>query len=147
MTCSKNLCKHFKIVTKLEPIGKYSNMICKNLMTFFSKLKSGQILPFHIYFSHLCKVSNQKRKKKRKLVMICVFECFQSHCHKRITWIFVYDGCHNHFWEKLVSDLDLWIMDRWQSQPSAHMRRWQRKQNVKRWMWIFNNQIRINHLT
>jgi hypothetical protein len=34
--------------------------------------KKIQTFPFHIYFSHLCKFS---------LVMTCVFECFESHCH------------------------------------------------------------------
>jgi hypothetical protein len=29
----------------------------------------------------------------------------------------------------------------------AHLKGWQRKWNVKRWTWIFNNQIRMNHLT
>ncbi len=35
------------------------------------------MFPFHIYFSHLCSFSSQKKM----LVMTCVFECFQSHCH------------------------------------------------------------------
>jgi hypothetical protein len=46
-------------------------------MTFFSKKKVIKIFPFHIYFSHLCKISNQKKP----LVMTCVFECYQSQCH------------------------------------------------------------------
>jgi hypothetical protein len=46
----------------------------EKLMNFFSKIKSDKIFPFHIYFSHLCKFSNQKKKKY-------VFECFQPHCH------------------------------------------------------------------
>jgi len=49
-----------------------------NLMTFLSK-KKDQMFSFHIYFSHLCKISNQKKKKR--LIVTCVFECFQSHCH------------------------------------------------------------------
>jgi hypothetical protein len=49
-----------------------------NLMTFFSKKKTtDQIFSFHIYFSHLCKISNQRKR----LIMTCVFEYFQSHCH------------------------------------------------------------------
>jgi hypothetical protein len=47
------------------------------IFNFFAKKKSDQIFSFHIYFSHLCKLSNQKKT----LVMACVFECFQSHCH------------------------------------------------------------------
>ncbi len=49
--------------------------ILKNLLIFFSKKK--QIFPFHIYFSHLCKFSIFFFF----LVVTCVFECFQSHCH------------------------------------------------------------------
>ncbi len=41
--------------------------------------------------------------------------------------------------KKVVSYLVLWVMDWWQSHLGlgAHLRRWQRKQNVKRRMWIF----------
>ncbi len=46
-------------------------------MIFFSPKKKDQIFPFHIYFSHLCKISNPKKN----LVVTCLFECFQSHCH------------------------------------------------------------------
>jgi hypothetical protein len=42
--------------------------------------KNDQVFFFHIYFSHMCKISSQEKKKK-KLIMTCVFECFQSHCH------------------------------------------------------------------
>jgi len=71
----------WKIVTKPKSKRKCSNMIfnffCKS-NDFFLQKKSDKIFPFHIYFSHLCKISNQKKKKK--LVMTCVFENFQSHC-------------------------------------------------------------------
>ncbi len=114
---------------------------------FLQKNRSDKIFPFHIYFSHLWKNLNQKTK----LAITCVFECFQSHGHilKELHEFFVYDGCHNHFWKKIVSYLILWIMDCWQSHLGlgAHLKRRWRKQNVKRWMWIFNNQIRMNHLT
>jgi predicted double-glycine peptidase len=45
--------------------------------------------------------------------------------------------------KKLVSYLVLWDLDWWQSHLGlgAHLRRWHRKQIVKRWMWIFYNQI------
>jgi hypothetical protein len=49
-----------------------------NLMIFFLKQKSN--IPFSYLsftFVHIFK----PKKKKRKLVMTCVFECFQSHCH------------------------------------------------------------------
>jgi hypothetical protein len=59
----------------------------------------------------------------------------------RITWIFEYNECHNHVWKKEVSYLILWVMDmdRWQShlRLGAHLKRWQKKQNVKTWTWIF----------
>jgi len=61
---------------------------------FFSLKKSDQIFPYHVYFSHLCKISDPKKKKK--LLIACVFECFQSH-FERVTWIFAHEGCHNHF--------------------------------------------------
>ncbi len=47
------------------------------LMNFFSQKTIDQIFPFLIYFSHLCKISNQKKDDYE-----CVFEFFQSHCHK-----------------------------------------------------------------
>jgi hypothetical protein len=47
-----------------------------NLMNFFLKKKKWSNIPI----SHLYKFSNQKKKKK-KLVVTCVFECFQSQCH------------------------------------------------------------------
>jgi hypothetical protein len=46
-------------------------------MVFFGPKKCDQIFSFDIYFSHLCKISN----KKKRLIMTCVFECLQSHCH------------------------------------------------------------------
>ncbi len=68
MTCSQNLFKY------LKKMSEHDFQFFENLMIFFSKHESDQVFIFHIYFSHLCKISNQKKAN-------CVFECFQSHCH------------------------------------------------------------------
>jgi hypothetical protein len=34
-----------------------------NLMTFVSPKENDKIFPFHIYFTHLCKISNPKERK------------------------------------------------------------------------------------
>jgi hypothetical protein len=47
-----------------------------NLMTFIFKKKVIKYSIF-IFFSHLCKILNQKKG----LIMTCVFDYFQSHCH------------------------------------------------------------------
>jgi hypothetical protein len=81
MTCSSNLFKHLKhcYQTKTNSeISQHDFHCFENLMTL--KKKSDQIFSFHIYFSHLSKISNPKKKgkEKRLIVTICVFECFQS---------------------------------------------------------------------
>jgi hypothetical protein len=132
-----------KFVTKPKPLGKmfqhdFQFFVFANLLTFFSEKTSDQIFLFHNFISHLCKISNQKKKKTDYEMCIWIFSITLSH-FERITWIFVYDECHNHFWKKIVSYSVLWIMNWWQSHfgLGAHLRRWQRKQNIKRWMWIF----------
>jgi hypothetical protein len=119
----------FKIFTKPKSIGKCSNMIFNFLQIswFFSpKKKSDQIILFHIYFSHLCKISN--KNKSGHDMCIWMFSITWLH-FERITWIFVYDVWHNHFWKKLVWNLILWIMNWWQPhlRLGAHLKRWQRK--------------------
>jgi hypothetical protein len=47
-------------------------------MISFSKRKVIQIL-FFIYIFHIC--AKFQTKKKKRLIVTCVFECFQSHCH------------------------------------------------------------------
>jgi hypothetical protein len=47
-------------------------------LTIFPLKISDQIFPFHIYF-HICQ--KFQTKKKKRIVMTRVFECFQSHCH------------------------------------------------------------------
>jgi arginine exporter protein ArgO len=41
-----------------------------NLMIFL--LKKGQLFPFHLYFLYFCFIF------KKRLIVTCVFECFQS---------------------------------------------------------------------
>jgi hypothetical protein len=80
MACSMNLSKHLKNCYKTQIKKECFNMIFNffaNLMTFSSKKKSDQIFPFHIFF-HIC--AKFQTKKKKKLVVTCVFEFFQSHC-------------------------------------------------------------------
>jgi len=48
-------------------------------VTFFSKKKVIKYSLF-IFIFHIC-ANFKTQKKKKKLVMTCVFECFQSHCH------------------------------------------------------------------
>jgi hypothetical protein len=147
MTCFKNLSKHYKICHQTKTNRKMFQLdfqFSVNLMIFFSKKEEKwSNIPFsYLFFTF---VQNFKQRNKSGHDM-CIWMFWITCSHfETITWIFVYDGCHNHFWKKY---LILWIMDWWQSnlRLGAHLKRWQRKQNVKRWMWIFNNQIRMNHL-
>ncbi len=49
---------------------------------------------------------------------MCIWMFWITLSHfKEITWIFVYDGCHNHFWRKYFRVLFCFvIIDWWQSQ-------------------------------
>jgi hypothetical protein len=47
-----------------------------NLMIFFSQQKKIKYSLF-IFLFHIC----ARFQTKKKLVMRCVFQCFQSHCH------------------------------------------------------------------
>ncbi len=38
-------------------------------------------ISFSNFFSHLYTISNPKKKKQKTLIITCIFECFQSHCH------------------------------------------------------------------
>jgi hypothetical protein len=44
-------------------------------------------------------VQNFKPRKNWLWMCIWIFSITLSH-FERITWIFAYDKCHNHFWEK-----------------------------------------------
>jgi len=138
MACSRNLSKHLKICYQTKTnreMFQHNFHFFANLMTFFSKKKWSNIPFSYLFFTF---VQNFKPQKKPSRDMcIWVFSITMSH-FERITWIFAYDRCHNYFWIK-KKKLMLWIMDWWQShlEMGAHLRRWQRKQIVKRWMWNF----------
>jgi hypothetical protein len=123
-----------KIVTKPKPIGKCSNMIFnffKNLIPFFLKTKWSNILFSYLFFTF---VQNFKQRNKSGHDM-CIWMIWITWSHfETITWIFVYDGCHNPFLEKIVSNLILWIMDWWQSnlRLGAHLKRWQRQKKMSK---------------
>jgi hypothetical protein len=65
---------------------------------------------------------------------------FQRHCHilKELYEFFVYDGCHIHIWRTYfhISFCGYGLVIK-SVGLGAHLRKWQRKQNIKRWMWIF----------
>ncbi len=117
-----NIFKKFTKPKPMENVPTWFSIFCKSNDFFLQKI-SDQIFPFHIYFSYLCKFSNQKKK----LVMTCVFECFQSHCHilKELHEILCLIGAitiigKNSF---IFSFVDY---DWWQSHLGlgAHLRRW-----------------------
>ncbi len=89
-----------KIVTKSKPIGKCFSMILNffaNLMTFFTQKKKWPNISFS--YSFFTFVQNFKPRKNWLWMCIWIFSITLSH-FERITWIFAYDKCHNHFWEK-----------------------------------------------
>jgi hypothetical protein len=57
---------------------QHSFQFFANLMNFFSQKKDQNFL--FIFIFHVC-AKFQTKKKKKKMIMTCVFECFQSHCH------------------------------------------------------------------
>lgn len=76
MTCSRNLFKHLKICYQTKTnreISQHDFQSFANLTIVFSPQKNDQIFPFHIYFSHLCKISNQKKKNLSWHVYFNVF--------------------------------------------------------------------------
>jgi predicted O-linked N-acetylglucosamine transferase (SPINDLY family) len=78
MTCSRNLCKHLKNCCQTKTNMKmfqHSFQFFANLMTSISQKKRSNFL--FIFIFHVC----AKFQKKNKMIMTCVFECFQSHCH------------------------------------------------------------------
>jgi len=117
---STNLSKHFLNCYQTKTNRKmlrHDFQFFANLMTFFSPKKWLNV-HFSYLFLHLCKISHPKKKKKKRLITTCVFECFSitlSHFGKS-TWIFAYDVCHNHFWRKYFHIQVLWIMGWWQSE-------------------------------
>jgi hypothetical protein len=86
--------------TKPKPIGKCQNKIFnffKKIDFSFLKWKLQLNIPLPYYFSYLCKFSHQK--KTCNDMKIWMFPITLSHFEK-IAWIFLYDGCINHFWRR-----------------------------------------------
>jgi hypothetical protein len=81
MTCSRNLSKHLKICYQTKTSREMSHHdfnFFANLMTFLSKEKKwSNILVSYLFFTFM----QNFQIKRRRLDMICVFECFQSRCH------------------------------------------------------------------
>jgi len=83
MTCSRNLSKHFRTCYQWK---MFQHDLQKS-KDFFLQKRKDQIFPFHIYFSHLCKTSNQKKPHGYDMC-IWMFSITLSH-FERITWIFL----------------------------------------------------------
>jgi hypothetical protein len=80
MTCSRNLSKDLKYCYKTKTnkeMLQHDFQKFTNLIIFSSKIKVIKY-SFFIFIFHICA---KKHLKRKRLVMICVFECFQSHCH------------------------------------------------------------------
>ncbi len=130
--------EHRNVITWFLIFCKSNEFFLKKTVTKYSLL---------IFIFHICA---KFQTKKKRLIMVCAFERFQLHCH-------ILKELHNFLpmmgaiiiFEESVFIFSFVIMNLITKSVglSAHLRRWQRKQNVKRWMWVFYNQIRINHLT
>ncbi len=129
------------------------NFFIANLMTFSPKKKWSSLSFSFVFLTFVQNFKPNLKIKKKTDYEMCIWIVSITLSHfERITWIFVYDECHNHFWKKKkkkVSYLVLWIMNWWQSHLGldAHLRRWQTKQTSKDECEFFNIQIRMNHLT
>jgi hypothetical protein len=66
-TSSRNVFKHLKICYKTKTNREHD----------FQEQKKRLNIPFSCLFF----IFEQNFKQKKRLVMTCVFECFQSHCH------------------------------------------------------------------
>ncbi len=78
MTYSRNLSKHlncYKTKTNKEMLQNDFQTFT-NIMIFSLKIKVIKYSLF-IFIFHIC----AKFQIKKRLVLTCVFECFQSHCH------------------------------------------------------------------
>jgi len=80
IACSKNLFKQLKKIyqtkTNREMLQHGFLFFASNEFFLLKKVIKYSLFMF-FFFSHLCKISNQKNK----VIMTCVFECFQSHRH------------------------------------------------------------------
>jgi len=93
-----NIKKNIIKPKSIRNCATWFSTFCKS-HDFFLQRKSDQIFPFHIYFSHLCKISKQREEKTCHDKCIWMFSITLSHFEK-ITWIFAYGGCHNQFLRK-----------------------------------------------
>jgi hypothetical protein len=59
---------------------QHNSVFCK-CNDFFSPKKKAIKYSLFIFIFHICKKFQTTKKKKKKLVVTCVFEHFQSHCH------------------------------------------------------------------
>jgi hypothetical protein len=81
MTCFKNLFKHLKNCDQTKTNNemlRHDFQFFSNIMTFFSPKKRSNSPFSYLLFTF---VQIFKPKKEKKLVVTCVFECFQSQCH------------------------------------------------------------------
>ncbi len=110
-------------------------IFCKS-NEFFLKKTVTKYLFSYLFFTV---VDNFKPKKKR-LITACVFECFQSHCHilKELHNFLPMMGAIIIFGESIfIFSFVIMNLITKSVALGADLRRWQRKQNVKRWMWAF----------
>jgi hypothetical protein len=109
-----------------------------NLMIFFLPKKWSNI-PLFIFIFHIC-VNFWNKKKTSHDMCIGMFLITLSH-FERITWIFLHMmGAITIFEKKnwIFEYCGLWIGDKVTWGSIVHIwEGWQRKQIVKRWMWIF----------
>jgi hypothetical protein len=86
MTCSKNLFEHLKFCYQTKTnkemsqhdfkfFSKNDLKFCKSNDFFLKKEKTKYFL--FIFIFHICE---KFKKKEKKNIMACAFECFQSHC-------------------------------------------------------------------
>jgi len=137
MTDSKTYINIFNFFVKPKPVGKCHNMIfnfLKNLMTYLEK---GYWIFFSQFIFHICA---KFQTKKKVLVM-------HDMCISMFSITFT-------FWKELREFLHMMSVLTIFGEGNficsfvsyglvtkslgarAHFRRWWRKQNVKKWMWI-----------
>jgi len=146
MTCSRNVFKHlqkfYQTKTNRE-MFKHDFQFFASLVIFSQKKKMIKYSLF-IFKFHIC--ANQKKKNWPWLAL----ECFHSHRQnlKELHEFLHMMNAITNF--KKISFIYIFVNYGLVTKSfgvGAHLRRWQRKQNVKKWMWIFYNQIRMNCLT
>jgi len=120
----------------------------ENLMiVFYLRKVIKKLFPFHIYFSYLCKISNQEKDLSWH-VYLNVFSITLSHILKELHEFLCMMGALNHFffWVKIVLYLVLWVMDWCKSLGAGWVhiwRGWERNKVSKEKCESFYNQIRM----